>query len=159
MKYSESCLWKAVYVFCANYEVARAAGVHLTLPEAIKRAAELAFMEYETVEYKTSIKQHVGTILREALYEMNTVGSVTFGEQDEFVVAGSEDGKFVVFGSDATDRKFPCCFDGEATVWFTSNLTTAKCLADELKDSYPLTEYFVEDIAGKIVYVSLHKKD
>lgn len=158
MKYSEKCLWNAVGVFCPNYLKARES-VHMNLADSIKRAAEIAFIECETVEYKTGIKHHVGDIIREALLEMNTVGWMTFGEQDEFVVVGSEDGKFVVFGSDAKDRRFPCCFDGEATVWYTPNLTKAKRLADELKDNYPLTEYFVEDIAGNIVYVSLHKED
>lgn len=159
MKYSEKCLWNAVYVFCPDYELARNSGVHLNLPESIQHAAKIAFIKCETVEYKTGIKHHVGSILREALVELNTVGWMTFGDQDEFVAVGSENSEFVVFGCDTQNDKFQCCFDGEATVWSSPLIERAILLANELKGNYPLTEYWVQDITGNTVYIAQIKKD
>lgn len=159
MKYSEKCLWKAVDVFCPSYTLARISGVYMNLPECIKGAAEVAFMQCETVEYKTGIKYHVASIIREALIEMNTVGWMSFGDQDEFISIISKSERFIVFGCDSEEEDFVCCFDGIDESRSCSSFERAKALADELKNFHPLTAYRVVDDFNNTVYVAENKKD
>ena len=86
MKFSEKLVWKAVYEFVPAYKVARENKVPVNLPMSIKDAALIAFIECGLAGLSSlgQDRSYAAYILQATLKEINTVGFMTFGNQEQY---------------------------------------------------------------------------
>ena len=86
MKYSEQLVWKAVYEFVPNFKTVNESKVRLNLPSALKVCAEAIFLEIglNGISSLGTNRSYAAYIIQDALKEMNSVGWMTFGEQQDY---------------------------------------------------------------------------
>lgn len=80
MIYSEKLVWEAVYHFIPSLKVARNHGVAFNLPSSIDSAALQAFIS----DYAPYTESYLyAEVLRVTIKEIEMVGWMTFGDQDD----------------------------------------------------------------------------
>ena len=82
MKFSQKCVWNAVYQIIPNYKIANDGGVNLNLPSSLKDAAALAFCSNYDAHSPDDRNQYntACEIIRVALNELNKEGCFNFGD-------------------------------------------------------------------------------
>jgi hypothetical protein len=83
MKFSQNLTWQAIGVIQPTVLRAKELGAHLNLVAMLRAVAVDCFLQSETNEFKTSFpKTAAAHVIRTALEELNSVGQINFGEED-----------------------------------------------------------------------------
>lgn len=86
MKYSEKLVWKAVYELVPNYKIVKENDVSLNLPQCLNHTAITIFLKIgnNAISSLGMNECYAAHIVQDALREINSVGWMTFGTQEDY---------------------------------------------------------------------------
>jgi hypothetical protein len=86
MKFSQRLVWKAVYEFVPSFRAANQNREVINLPKALEIAAIACFLEIGNngIASLGTDRGYAGYIIQDTLKELQTVGWMTFGSQEEY---------------------------------------------------------------------------